>query len=210
MWYNESHVKMELSDMGKFYAVRAGHQVGIFNTWAECQTNTKGFSGAIYKSFTSLTDAQAFMDQSKPTAASDYQGLVAYVDGSYNIATGDFGSGIVLLCQGAEISTHSLAGTDETLASMRNVAGEIKGSQWAIEYALANGHKEIQIHYDYEGVEKWALGTWKANKEGTIAYQQFCKSVEDKITVYFVKVKAHSGDLYNDKADLLAKAACGV
>jgi ribonuclease HI len=131
------------------------------------------------------------------------------VDGSYNIRTQEFGSGIVLLENGKELLSHSEAGQDLSMASMRNVAGEIKGSQWAIEYAIANGYQEIQLHFDYEGIEKWALGTWKANKEGTIAYQNFYNSIKDRIKVYFVKVKAHSGDIYNDKADILAKAACG-
>jgi len=196
--------------MGKFYAVKVGRNVGIFNTWAQCQENIKGYSGAVYKSFSTRVEAEAFINNSKLVADDNYDGLVAYVDGSYNISTKVFGSGIVLLLGGKEILTHSLTGSDISLASMRNVAGEIKGSQWAIEYAVAHGYKEIQIHYDYEGVEKWALGTWKANKEGTIAYQQFCKQMQKKITIYFVKVKAHSGDLYNDKADILAKMACGL
>ena len=33
---------------------------------------------------------------------------------------------------------------------------------------------------------------------------------EKKIKINFVKVKGHSNDKYNDKADLLAKKACGI
>jgi hypothetical protein len=29
----------------KFYAVLKGHKVGIFTTWAACQSSTKGYSG---------------------------------------------------------------------------------------------------------------------------------------------------------------------
>lgn len=46
--------------MSKFYAVRAGHQPGIYDTWAECQKQISGFRGAQFKSFTTREDAEAF------------------------------------------------------------------------------------------------------------------------------------------------------
>jgi len=194
----------------KYYAVRKGYKQGIFRSWPECQKQIKGFSGAEYKSFMTQAEAEAFLGDVKAVASSDYQGLVAYVDGSFNVRSQVFGSGIVLLENGKELLSHSEQGQDSSLATMRNVAGEIKGSQWAIQYAIEHGYEEIQLHFDYEGIEKWALGTWKANKEGTIAYQNFYNQIKHQIKVYFVKVKAHSGDEYNEKADLLAKRACGL
>ena len=47
---------------GKFYAVASGRKTGIFKTWAECQAQVKGFSGARYKSFQTLEEAQRFVD----------------------------------------------------------------------------------------------------------------------------------------------------
>lgn len=35
----------------KFYTVRKGHTPGVYTTWAECQEQVKGFSGAEFKSF---------------------------------------------------------------------------------------------------------------------------------------------------------------
>lgn len=46
----------------KFYAVASGRRTGIFKTWAECQAQVKGFSGARYKSFRTLEEAQRFVD----------------------------------------------------------------------------------------------------------------------------------------------------
>lgn len=45
----------------KFYCVRKGRSVGIFNDWATCQAATSGFSGAEFKSFSTLEEAQAYM-----------------------------------------------------------------------------------------------------------------------------------------------------
>ena len=35
----------------KYYAVRTGRKTGVFMTWAECQKQVMGFSGAEFKSF---------------------------------------------------------------------------------------------------------------------------------------------------------------
>ncbi|KAK5737035.1 hypothetical protein LTR17_006996 [Elasticomyces elasticus] len=45
----------------KFYAVKVGKTPGIYHTWAECLDQVKGFPKSVFKSFTSLTDAQAFV-----------------------------------------------------------------------------------------------------------------------------------------------------
>lgn len=99
---------------------------------------------------------------------------------------------------------------DPSLAAMHNVAGEIKGAECAMRYAVAEGLSEITIVHDYEGIAKWCLGEWKAGKEGTQAYKAFYDSIKSQVHVTFQKVKGHSGDHYNDMADMLAKQALGL
>lgn len=45
----------------KYYAVRRGRKPGVYRTWAETQAQVTGYSGAQYKSFTSASAADAFM-----------------------------------------------------------------------------------------------------------------------------------------------------
>lgn len=45
----------------KFYAVRTGKVPGIYHTWTECLEQVRGFRGAMFKSFSSLTEAEAFV-----------------------------------------------------------------------------------------------------------------------------------------------------
>ncbi|KAJ1025760.1 hypothetical protein NDA18_004096 [Ustilago nuda] len=46
---------------GGYYAVQEGRQPGIYNTWAECEAETKGFSGAVYKKFATKKEAETFV-----------------------------------------------------------------------------------------------------------------------------------------------------
>lgn len=209
----------------KYYAVRKGRVPGIYESWDACKKQVTGFSSASYKSFVSRKEAEAFMgsgivaskEAKEPKAAEkmtvqevessilpDTDVMTAYVDGSYNVKTKEFSYGMVILFHGEE-KCFSGKVDSRDLASMRNVAGEIKGAEAAMRYALGQGVKKLLIYHDYEGIAKWCTGEWKANKEGTKAYQEFYHSLAGKLTVEFVKVKGHSNDKYNDMADALAK-----
>ena len=99
---------------------------------------------------------------------------------------------------------------DPELAQMRNVAGEIKGSEAAMQYALDHKIPSIIIYHDYQGIASWCNGDWKANKAGTIAYRDFYRKAKERVHIEFRKVKGHSNDKYNDMVDELAKEALGI
>ncbi len=45
----------------KFYAVKVGRQTGLFTNWADCKAQVQGYSGAVYKSFPTLQEAQQYL-----------------------------------------------------------------------------------------------------------------------------------------------------
>ncbi len=45
---------------GKFYAVKKGKKPGIYKSWDECKAQVDGYSGAVYKSFKILSEAEGF------------------------------------------------------------------------------------------------------------------------------------------------------
>ena len=196
----------------KFYAVKNGRETGIFKTWAECQNSVIGYKNAVFKGFETLDEAKAFLGgiaADTETQAPRDGAAVAYVDGSYNVTTKQFSYGMVMFCNGEEI-TKSKAFADADLAEMRNVAGEIMGAMAAMRYCEDRGIDKLDIYYDYAGIEKWCTGAWKTNRKGTKIYKQYYDSVKTIVDVRFIKVKGHSGDKYNDMADGLAKAALGI
>ena len=195
----------------KYYAVRKGKSIGIFNTWDECKLQVNGFSGAEYKSFLSLEEANEYIYGKVETKITNRENLIeAYVDGSYEHCIKEYGSGVVILKNEDVLTTYSVKGNEESLVGMRNVAGEIEAAKIAMNYCIENNIENLVLYFDYEGIEKWCTGVWKANKEGTINYKKFYDSIKNKLNVKFVKVKAHTGDKYNEEADKLAKKAIGL
>lgn len=212
--------------MAKFYAVYKGKSGNpkILNSWDECKAEVIGCKGAIYKSFKTELEAIEFLklnaegkvENKKISASNDEKidlencGLVIYVDGSFSLEKKNYSYGLIAINNGEEIYEDCGCGTDEDAVALRNVAGEVLGALRAAEYAIDNNYESVTIVFDYQGIESWALGTWKRNKKLTMAYHQKMQEYKKKIKINFVKVKGHSGDKYNDVVDRLAKKALGI
>jgi L-amino acid N-acyltransferase YncA/ribonuclease HI len=132
--------------------------------------------------------------------------MTAYTDGSFQAENNVYGAGAVIFYNGKSKLLKG-AGADPELAGMRNVAGEIMAAEMSFEEALKQGASELHIFYDYTGIEMWAAGGWKTNREGTRSYKQKFLEVSGKIKICFHKVSAHKGVKYNELADTLAGEA---
>jgi ribonuclease HI len=194
----------------KYYGVRVGRTPGVYQSWEECKKQVDQFPGAIYKSFQSEKEAQAFVNEEVAEPKDTIRGVVAYVDGSVGSEIGsEYSYGVVIL-NGSDEYHISGKGNNPNMVSMRNVAGEIMGAMKAMQYAKLNGIKEITIVHDYQGIASWAKGEWKCNLDATKAYKDFYQKMSKHVKISFQKVKGHSGDYYNDLVDALAKRALGI
>lgn len=87
----------------KFYAVQKGLKPGVYTNWIETSQQVNGFSGAIYKSFPNLQEAQNFVYQNNSDklgkmSATDEQPtdqLIIYTDGSFKDEIGGYGCAII-------------------------------------------------------------------------------------------------------------------
>ena len=213
----------------KIYAVKNGREKGLFTSWEDCRKSVDGFAGAVYKSFTNISEAQAYLygRSSEPVQASQLKNsssecgqsqnnqavsgqpdkVVAYVDGSFDVKLQKYAFGCILLLPDGRHFEKSGRGNEPESLAIRNVAGEMLGAMYAALWACKNEFKALDIYYDYAGIEKWAVGDWKAKNALTQKYAAFMQKYQKLMTISFVKVAAHTGDYYNEQVDQLAKAA---
>lgn len=189
----------------KYYAIKEGLKRGIFNSWDECKEYVSGYKGAVYKSFSTLEDAKNYLEDKEEEVC----GTFAYVDGSYNPQTTEYSFGAVLYYNNQMYQFKRKFGPDEYSKS-RNVSGEIRGAAFIIQYAIKLGIKELDLYYDYRGIEEFYTGFYKATKDLPMRYQMFAQEAKKQIKINFHKVKSHTNNKYNDMVDNLAKEALGI
>lgn len=195
--------------MSKFYAIKNIKNPTIVRTWAECQRLTKGVSGVLYKSFKTEREAQEWIADGALKTYDVSKGVIFYVDGSF--MNNRAGYGLVVVKDGRCIGQYAdTIDCDTEGFSSRNVIGELYASILATNIARKFNIKEIGIAYDYIGIEHWAKDNWKANLTLTREYKRVMQRFfDDGFKVNFIKIKAHTGDEFNEMADSLAKRGAG-
>ena len=202
----------------KYYAIAKGKSgiPKIVETWTECQKEVIGCKGAKYKSFASKEEAEKFIsihenggsfEEVKGNEEVKDDLIYIYVDGSFMVSKENYSYGFLVVKNDEILYEDNGVGYDKEAIALRNVSGEVEGAMKAIEYAIENGYKDIVLCYDNQGIESWALGTWKRNNRITQNYNEFMQEKFKLIKVRFKKIKGHSGNKFNDRADILAKKA---
>lgn len=208
----------------KYYGVKRGKITGVFNSWQECKDSVDGYPGAEYKGFATLEEAAAYLGeqfslrfdvphgQEMPkktiTDVTEFPSdgsLLAYVDGSYDDSLKKYAFGCVFLLPDGRIYVEYGNGDNAQSIQHRNVTGEMLGAMYAVKFAMMNGFSGIEICYDYQGIEKWVTGEWRAKTELTGKYAASMREWTRSIEIRFTKVAAHTNVYYNELADKMAK-----
>lgn len=186
----------------KYYAVRKGLQPGIYVNSQDFQQAMKCASEG--KAFENLRDAFEYMGYEIIEKS-----CVAYIDGSYYHQNQSIGCGIVLL-NGNKTIELSETTDDSTFIEHESVGAEILAAKIAIQKAIEMGFDSITLHHDWEGISEWVQRKNFVSTDGKslrCAYRKMFYDFSEKIEINFVKVKGHSGDEFNTRADQLAKQA---
>ena len=188
----------------KYYALLDENNKLIYENWDEAKEALKTLKAPKYKSFKTKEEALAFLEGKEMEI--DYSIPTAYIDGSFDSKTLDYSFGGCLFLNGELMKFKKRYPKDE-YSQFRNVAGEIKGAGYIINYAIKHDIKELNIYYDYNGIEKWYTGEWKANSLIAKEYVSFALKAKEKIKINFHNIKNNTNNKYNDLADELAKEA---
>lgn len=125
----------------------------------------------------------------------------AFVDGSF--IEGQIGYGAVILDRGQTVAELFGRVEDPDALSARQVGGEIRAVMETLEWCKKHGIAEISIFYDFENIEKWAVGSYRTNTPMTQAFKRYIDACG--IRIHWYKVESHTGVALNDRADELAK-----
>ena len=208
----------------KVYAIQSGFDFVrnkkveniIVNTWDECLKYVKGVKGAKYKSFADINEAKEYLNQGQnmlKKSAGNYPKdcLHVYVDGSYSVFEERYSYGLVAVKDEVVQYIEAGSGKSDPERNIRQIAGELKGAERAVEYAIEHKEKKLVIFHDYEGIAHHATGAWARKDTSSIEYYEKMQSLmKTGIEIIFVKVDSHTGDLFNELVDEKCKECLGI
>lgn len=199
------------------YAVKNGHVPGIYNTWSDCMAQITGFSSPRFKKFEDSEEelAREWMESEdefesikiEDVDIEETDSILVYTDGSCDLEAGVAGYGIVFVQFGEVLFRTNNAYQMNKEGDSANVGAELMAAMEAVRLAVINEYDEIKITYDYEGVAKFILGDWNPKNALSIYYKNYIDKMKDKVKISFMKVKAHTGEQFNEEADRLAALA---
>jgi ribonuclease HI len=198
----------------KFYAVLKGRNPGIYTTWKETEAETKGFSGAVYKSFKTKNEAEDFIKTSTLTVKHEEAKTISdktiiYTDGSCEDKVCGFG--VVILTPNHKKYTYygkvPLSAFDNMKKQQYNDVAEL----YAIYAALTLIDGDVILYTDCNYavvtltsyINVWIKNNTIKNRENS----QLLLAIYDQMknrNVEFQHVNSHIGIKYNEECDKLA------
>lgn len=153
--------------MKKYYVVWEGKKTGIFSTWEECEKNVKGVSGAKYKSFSTLKEAEKawqmgwYKFYKKSRQRHENQPKTGYIEDSLSVDAAASGNPGPMEYRGV------CTKTGETIFHYGPIMGTNNiGEFLAIVHGLAYLKKK-NLHYPIYSDSETAIGWVKKKKANT-------------------------------------------
>ena len=199
----------------KCYAVAIGRKTGIYNSWKETKEYVIGFPKAKFKSFSSLKSAEEYLKSfSNGNKREDIviidpdkkdNLLEIYTDGSCIDKIGGYG---YLYIKENNIKTFQ--------GKVPGIGTNQKAELYAIYKALENLDGETIFLYTdsmysigcfTKWYPSWIKNGWKNSKGEPVANREIIEKtlkILERNQVSFFHVYGHTGNTYNEMADVLA------
>lgn len=208
-------IEREDFNMAKFYGVKVGKTPGVYETWADCEANVKGYPGAQYKGFGSKEAAEVFVgivpeQQVVPQSIINSKVVTIYTDGACSGNPGPGGWGTILMF-GTHYREHS--GYDPaTTNNKMELTAAIKGLQELKFPCTVELYTDSQ--YLINGIDQWIDGwkkrNWKTSDNKPVKNQELWVELDRLKAIHTIKwnyVKGHASNKYNNRCDELATGA---
>lgn len=158
----------------KYYVVWKGRKCGIFNTWAECEKQVKGFAGARFKSFPTEQEARsAYINEAEPAAVKSATGTdinKEVIWDSISVDVGCRGNPGIVEYKGVHTKTGEILFSHPEIHIGTNNMGEFLAIVHGLQWLKEKNKLETPIYSDSMTAMKWvknkkAQSTLKRDKE---------------------------------------------
>lgn len=186
----------------KYYAVRKGKVVGLFDSWDACKDVIQGVSGAEYKGFSSEVEARQYLSGvDKKEEVIDKPVNAGEVNIYTKCSCKKDGCGVGVYLEAKEVCRqfYGLVHCND------NVSGNIVATLYGVELAVALGYRCLNIVSDYQGVGCWYSGEWKAKMPIAKNYISTMKAIEHNNSVSFKFLRHKGTSLANTMASRALK-----
>ena len=149
-----------MAKKNKFYVVWKGYNPGIYNSWTDCQIQIKGFTGALYKSYTNKKEAeQAYisgpsaMRSSKSKAPTSFSSEIITTALSVDAACS--GNPGLMEYRGVFVGSEKEIFRQGPFKKGTNNIGEFLAIVHALALLKKKGLKHLQIYTDSKTAISW-------------------------------------------------------
>ncbi|MCM3714485.1 ribonuclease H [Halalkalibacter oceani] len=144
----------------KFYVVWKGRKTGIFPTWAECEAQVKGFTGARFKSFATKAEAEKAFNEGgfKQSSAKRAEPLATFDEeidyDSISVDVGCRGNPGIVEYKGVDTRTGEVLFSHDEIHIGTNNMGEFLAIVHGLAYTKQRGETKT-IYSDSLTAIKW-------------------------------------------------------
>jgi len=220
----------------KYYAVRNGRVIGIYDNWEKCKEQIHGWKGAEYKSFSSKESALSWLNyecepeqadiiterrekqESLPgfTFSSGEKPVTIYTihtDGSCLKNPGGPGGWAAVVTEKGTSRLELSGGEPETTNNRMELTAAIKAiehTSFPSEIYLYTDSQYLKNALTKNWLQRWKRNGWKTADGGEVKNQDLWRELDrvmEKRTIHFNWIPGHAGNPENEKCDQLAKKA---
>ncbi|WP_026703344.1 ribonuclease H [Salibacterium aidingense] len=139
----------------KYYVVWKGRRPGIYESWAECEKQVKGYAGASFKSFKSKEEARQAFESGK-TSASEFSSKkkTAYIEDSVSVDVGSHGNPGFVEYKGVYTKNGEILFSHPGIAMGTNNLGEFLAIVHALQYLQAR-NSDMPVYSDSDTAMLW-------------------------------------------------------
>lgn len=186
----------------KFYAVAKGHNPGVYTNWDDAKKQVENYPHNKHMMFNTLPDALQFIQEV------NQEEKLAHQNTQYDTDAIIYVGGFSQISEEKKTVLHSmyyLEPKNTALNAIKKIhrinlptyeadmhLAELSAVIKAVEKAISMNFKNIEIHYVFNGVNKFATGEWFPKTKYNLAYVQKLEKLQQKINLVFVRNDLHA------------------